>query len=594
MRQVPLVLVALGALLLGLSCSSGSDPAGPGGDTSGVDAYVGSLPAWDTVSPPLVAPGIVQDVATGPAVIELETGAAGTFVCSTTPRSIAATPAELTTFAPGIEALYVGSLIQGSTYLGGLETMQELNIRQRAPLAITIDLLNYDNSATVTDPDAQSVGAAVGALIQSATDAGHIAGRNITWDKSECYSLEQGLLHLGFSVKYGAGAVSGDLEYSQTVEETTITAFFKDEMFRVTMVQPQTPSELFSDAFTQEKLDEQIALGTIGPNNLPVYVSSIVYGRIMVMTMTSTHSATEMKAALSASYGAVDVELTGEHLAVLQNSRISIHTVGGSAAAAQGFIATGKLGDYFKVDDPLTTAKPLTYTLRTLGGNHVAYVSETNAYDAVECAENVVDYYYDYDLWRNAILAIDGEIFTQSTANPNLRKANEVNSDPANNGTVSAVLTFPGTSTGMPLDFVLHSVQSGSNGFTYNDNEMSSNYYPMLSVGDVDNYENDDFEVKSIAGIATATVYAVGIYVGNNDEDNGEYLRVYGESDLLLKEFPRTQPGFPDGGWDFMGVVSGTPITRIYFNESANSDDICIKDPCFGVTEAELKFATWH
>jgi len=559
---------------------------------------MGSLVAWSMKSPPLVAPGVVQDEPTGPEVIDLETGDGSTFVCSATPRSIEATPAQLTTFAPGIEALYVGSLIQGDSYLGGMETMKELNIRQRAPLAITIDLLNYNNSATVADPDAQSVSDAVGELIQAATDTGHAAGRNMTWNKTDSYCLEQSLLELGFSAKYGLGAVSGNLSYSETREEHTITAFFKDEMFRVSMVQPQTPSDLFSDAFTQEELDEQIALGTIGSDNPPVYVSSIVYGRIMVMTMTSTYSAAEMKAALQASYGNIDGSLSGEHLEVLDSSNIEIHTVGGSAEATQSFIASGNLGDYFAVDAPLTTAKALTYTLRTLSGNQindVAYVSETTVYDAVECNENDVTYYSDYDLWRNAIIGIDGEIVTQSTTSADLVMANEITEAPDNNDWISGVLTFPSASTGLPLGFALRSVQSATEGFTYNDDEMGG-FRPGLSVGDEGQYENDDFEVKDIAGVAPSVVRAVGVYVGGNESYPGEYLRVYGWSDLLLEEFGVDTPGFPDDGgtWQFVGVVSNTPITRIFFNEADGDDDICIKDPAFGVVDGQLKVSIWH
>jgi hypothetical protein len=72
-----------------------------------------------------------------------------------------------------------------------------------------------------------------------------------------------------------------------------LTAYFVQRMFSVSMVLPQTPGEVFSDAFTSQKLQEQIDHGRIGDDNLPVYVSSVAYGRILMFSFTSTASLVE-------------------------------------------------------------------------------------------------------------------------------------------------------------------------------------------------------------------------------------------------------------------------------------------------------------
>ena len=518
-----------------------------------------TLPTWDEFSPQLAAVGQPEDVVTGPTEATLDTSGDEIYVCRSTPCSITSTPDAVVTMNPNSEILYLGSLIQGSTYLGGLAAMEELPIRQRAPLTISIDILFPDNSRTVEDPTLATVQQAVGELISGAHASGHVAGSALSYNKKECFSLSQSMLSMGMSVSYMGASVSSELSFNQSVEQHTIMATFRQRMFTTSVVLPQTPSEFFSDAFTQERLDEQIALDRIGPDNLPVYVSNIVWGRLMIFTMTSTYTASEMQAAIDASYdGFVSGEGHVDYTEVFNNSETTINmvAVGGEASHALAAIQSGNLRDYFETDASLTSAVPLSYTLRNLADNSVAYVSETTSYDRVECSTDVIVYFNDYDLWRNAVLNLpDGEVVFQTFAGNEIIDADEIVGTPSNNQNLPSVLTFAGVNTGLPLDFVMTCLNSN---FTYNDTEFSSGYFPLLSVGDVDNNDNDDFEILIADVTAPREVLAMGIRVGNNEAQSGEFLRVYGESDLLLEEFTTGLPN--SSGYVFMGVVSAVPI----------------------------------
>lgn len=582
MKNRILMTLMLAGTLLAMSCG-GDDPTDPSSPADDVDNYLRALPAWSEFSPQLAPVGEPVDVVTGPTEATLDTSGDEILVCRTTPCSLTSTPDAIVTMNPNSEILYLGSLIQGRTYLGGLGAMEELPIRQRAPLTISIDLLYPDNTRTVADPTLASVSQAVGELISGAHNAGHQAGSAVSYNKQECYSLRQSMLDMGLSASYMGASVSMELQYEQTARQQTIMATFRQRMFTTSMVLPQTPSALFSDQFTQEQLEAQIALGRIGPDNLPVYVSNIVWGRIMIFTMTSTYSASEMMAAIEASYqGIAGGGVSGQYLAILQSEEttINIVTVGGEASHALDAIRTGNLDDYFAADAALTSAAPLSYTLRNLADNSVALVSETTDYDRAECSADIVAYYDDYDLWRNAVLSLPGgEVCSQTLAASEMVDADEVISPPGGNAWMTEVLTFPGASTGLPLDFYL---ESPNYGFTWNDDEMSSGYYPMLSVGDADNGENDDFSVNVTAVEAPRKVLAVGIRVGDNGVEATESLRIYGEYDRMLAEFTT---GLPNGtGYRFMGVVAAVPITRFFFDEGSGGDDICITEPCFGTT----------
>jgi hypothetical protein len=78
-------------------------------------------------------------------------------------------------------------------------------------------------------------------------------------------------------------------------------------------------------------------------------------------------------------------------------------------------------------------------------------------------------------------------------------------------------------------------------------------------------------------------VLAAGLFIADNARESGEQIRVYGEDDRLLATFSGEE-GMPHyGGWAFRGVIAAVPIHRVEFDEHSGGDDICIKDPTFGL-----------
>ena len=379
------IFPALLALILVFTLCSGcstDDPSTPP-TAADVDGYLSALPTWSEFSPPLES---VNDMVDQP-VDSTEVHDGLVYNCTTTNYSITETPAEITIFSPDSEIMWLGSLLQGSGYSQGLGSLGELPVRQRAPLTIFIDLLTEDVTRTVVNPDPSSVASAVGDLIQLATDSGHVAGSSITFDQETTYSLEQAALDLGISVNYLGTQVQSSLSYDSVVTENTLTAYFTQKMFTVSMVLPQTPSAVFSSDFTEARLNEQVQLGRLGPDNPPTFISNIVYGRMLMLTMTSSHSVEDMRAALSATRDGIGSgSVSGEHLTVLDESRINISTVGGVDEGVESLITSGNLRDYFDSEDPLTSARPLSYTVRNLADNSIATVSETTNYAIHSCA----------------------------------------------------------------------------------------------------------------------------------------------------------------------------------------------------------------
>lgn len=519
--------------------------------------YLLNLPSWQEYSPELP-----DEEELGDPVQEIDW--AQELVCVRTECSLTKTPEDIVTFNPGSEILYLGSLIQGDSYVGGVGTIAELPIRERAPLTVTIDLHIPDSSETVQNPTAATVGDAIHNLVAAADAAGHKAGSSIFYNQVNSHSLEQSALSLGMSARYMGASVRASLNAEKTHEESSIAAYFIQKMFTTSIVLPDQPGDFFSADFTKEMMDEQIDQGRIGSDNLPVYVSNIVWGRLMVLTMTSSMEASKMQAALQASYAGISGSVGTEHLEVLQQSEIKLVTVGGDAQAALDFLRSGNLGEFFKDDAPLTTAVPLSYTLRNLGDNSIATVSETTSYDLMECAPFGIVVEQNEANWRDMVLSAGFEIDEWPLTAANVSLANETGYVPGKNREVGGILTWESGATGFPFDFVLTAEQGH---MTYYDDEgFGAN---CLSIGDIDNWQDDDFSVE----VTGEDVYAMLIYIHDNTAMSGEDVTIWGATpgggEEYLEQLPR---GY--NGW--LGIVSPVPIRRIEYNEDSGGDDMAL------------------
>lgn len=350
-----------------------------------IDTYLASLPAWSDFSPPVDPKNEKTGESDG---VLTENG--HRYYCHTDTYSFADTPTKLVTFTPDSNVLWLGALLQGKGYTQGIGSLGELPIRQRAPLVLSTNLLTEDTTRTVQKPTVASVQQATGQLISLAADRGLPVASSVSFKQEDMHSLSQATLSLGVSAKYLGAEVKNQLDYNRTLEQHSVAAYFVENAFTVSMVLPQTPGALFSDDFTQGLLDQQIALGRIGPDNLPVFVDSITYGRVLMFSMTSTASSTDIKNTLNAVYNGgkfgASADLTVEQQELLENSEIRVATIGGDSADALELIRSGELGSYFAGGTPsLTSFRPISYTIRNLGDSTLAKVADTLTYNVRTC-----------------------------------------------------------------------------------------------------------------------------------------------------------------------------------------------------------------
>ena len=358
------------------------------------NSFSSTLPGWETfVSSKGAPPGPdTEPTPTGTSVdLGPEVIGNNVYTCSTTPYSLSKTPQKIVALDPDTASLWVGGLIQGEGHVLGIGSLKPLGISERAPATLTIDILSGNNSRTVENPNVATVQQAIADMVSAANASGAVTGGDINFVEQTSDSLSETALDFGLSLNYMGASLATELGYDSSKEKNTIMGNITHTMFTVTLVTPDTPEEFFSSAFTQEDLDRQVELGNMGPTNVPVYVSSVTYGRVLTFSMTSTASEQAMRAALNASYTGGSAELNFSQKKVLRESEIRVTGIGGDINNAVAVIKSGDIKTYFDEAAPLTTAKPISYVIRNIGDNSNALVRETTEYNVTECTVSVDD-----------------------------------------------------------------------------------------------------------------------------------------------------------------------------------------------------------
>jgi hypothetical protein len=387
-------------LILLSSCEK--EVADPPIDTEDVSNYLQELPSWTEFSPaaqsqlptPAGEPEPLEDVELD--VEEINDDGTTTLLenvsysCQSQPFTLTDNPQQIAMYSPDREILYAGALIQGKSHRDGLGSLLGLPIAERAPIRVSIPgLANDDNFRTVENPSQATVDQAIGSMVGNATASGLSTPSSITFKMETYYSERQSALQMGMSGRYLGFEASASGSIDQKRSETTVTAQFYQKMYEVVVETPQSPGDFFSEEFTEAKLQQQISQGRIGPDNLPVYVSNIVYGRMMMFSITSTASESDIRATMQAGYnsigGSVEANMSAKQKAILSESKIKITSIGGDAEATLAMIRSGDWSKYFTNTAPLSSAAPMSYTFRNLGDGSIASVTETTEYNIRTC-----------------------------------------------------------------------------------------------------------------------------------------------------------------------------------------------------------------
>lgn len=311
------------------------------------------------------------------------------FRCRTTPVEAASNPEKIVALDPDGNKMWLGALLQGQGYAGGPGSLADLpTTGERAPIKIWTDLMGADIKRTVTDPDGAEVQQAIANLVRDAQGSGVTAPARIAYEETSQSNVEDGLIKAGISVKYMGGNGAADLRSQRSAQRSSLLVSLTQRSFTVNLVRPNTFADYFDERFTKADLDAMQAAGQIGPDNPPVVISNIAYGRVLYYSLSSTASQQELEAAVKASYAVGEnggsIEVTARQQEILNQAEVKVFAMGGSTEGVESLIRTHKMQDYFAAANPLDSAVPISYQVDNLNGTAASFTEKLN-YDLRTC-----------------------------------------------------------------------------------------------------------------------------------------------------------------------------------------------------------------
>jgi hypothetical protein len=376
--------------LLLAGCGRADGPDRDLDDPASLEGFLRDLPAWDVVSPPVAE----AEAPTGaPQQTSDATASDGTaYHCVSTEVRLDTNPDQFAMVSPDAAVLWPGALLRGASHLdlGSLELLA-VDRTRRAPLGISVQgggVLGIPGgvSTVVAEPVGSTVREGINQIVAQAlaADVAVGAGKS-SFTSVETHSAEQSVLALGFDARYLGASVQGSLSTERAADEHTLTATFVQTLFTVAVDPPESPAGVFAETVTPADL---VALG-VGADNLPLYIDSVSYGRMVMLSVTSTASISEIEAALEAGYSGFGVDVGGyaasELQETLQSAKIEVFALGGPNAGVESLVTSGQLADYFDVPLEINQVEPISFTVRNLGDNRLATVAAATEYDIRTC-----------------------------------------------------------------------------------------------------------------------------------------------------------------------------------------------------------------
>ena len=143
---------------------------------------------------------------------------------------------------------------------------------------------------------------------------------------------------------------------------------------------------------------------------------------------------------------------------------------------------------------------------------------------------------------------------------------------------MSFIELYDTINTGMSRGFVVEALETDA-GLTFN-HDIAAEFEDALSVGDIDAYEDDDWQLSLLDG---ASMMAFGVEIRHSDFAPGEAITLYSGANAVGTVDLSLLPATGNNNY-FIGIISDVPFDRIVFNEDPDGDDIAIADVRFAKT----------
>ena len=292
---------------------------------------------------------------------------------------------------PQTDVIYPGALVKGESILDGTYTLIPA---VRKPITISTSLTGSGSvSVVVDDPKLSTVREALNDLMNQEYD---VPPANMGFTIEQAYSESQLDLSLRASYKSFGVNVDGGFDFSNKKIQTRLVAKFIQSYYTLDMDLPSKPSDLF-----EEDVDQ-----TLFGLYMPMYVSTVTFGRMALFTVESELSETEVRSYLNASYAGINGSVSADFDEFKAHSTMKVYILGGSGddagATINGFedfknyIQEG--GNYSKS----SPGAPISYKLRYIRDNSIGKIVFAASYPIVTAIPRTDNIEYDIStfMWK--------------------------------------------------------------------------------------------------------------------------------------------------------------------------------------------------
>lgn len=264
-------------------------------------------------------------------------------------------------FSDDKNVFYPGALLNAKSVLQG-----EYNviITERQPIIISTDLQGKgDPTITILNPSLSNVRKGINELLGREFNP---PAANLTYSIEEVYDKTHLKIAMGGNYKGAANTVEASTGFNFDKEMNRFLVKVQQIFYELSIDAPQKPSDFFNKEFDYK--------GEFGEDK-PLYVSSVKYGRILLLGIETKMSKKEAEVKLQASIlgGRLGVNAETAYDDLIKESTIKGRVLGGNAKL--GSIATIGLdqvkqfieeGAKLSVENP---GAPIAYKLKELGTN---------------------------------------------------------------------------------------------------------------------------------------------------------------------------------------------------------------------------------
>ncbi len=301
---------------------------------------------------------------------------------------------KLVSFDPNADVLWPGSIVQGQSLALGL--LSPIG-GARAPGTITLTNARIDGSTpteyiysrTLQSPSLASAQDAIHSILTS--ESVNFAAK-VAYTMHQAHSLNEGSVKAGIAAQFAGATLNTTFGQSWTQSKTTFLVDFTQAYYTVSFGAPTDPSAFFTPSTTVADLRPFIFSG-----NPAGYVSSVTYGRRLLVKFESSEDSSKVSATLDAVFtkgrAGGSITLDAEQQRVLRETKMTLLALGGSASSAVEVIGTGldkvvSLQNYFQSGanfSPSAPGVPLSYTVRYVANYQPLVVASTTSYTVPSC-----------------------------------------------------------------------------------------------------------------------------------------------------------------------------------------------------------------